>query len=234
MSRSRSRSPRMDSELLRVREDLKRHVVAFNEGGNVVFDRLVARYRKHTEGWASSGDTAQILKHAVHVSAWIVFGTRTFGRQREGVLQDLVVLLSEMLTARGRVPPTPRLVNSLRYVEELLLDFDGLFEIGLTEVQKAIMQYDRAHGGGERSSRTGVQKIARPGTHGRTDQALVRKVLGGRLDHLPPRTYISWDGAKRRWYGHTPGGNIRGTNAVLSRFASDEDAIRHIADVLGI
>lgn len=72
----------MDAELLRVREDLKRHVTTFNEGDNVIFDRLVARYRKHTERWASSGDTAQILKHAVHVSAWIVFGTRTFGRER--------------------------------------------------------------------------------------------------------------------------------------------------------
>jgi len=237
MSRSRSRSPRVDEEFLRVREDLKRHVTAFNEGDNVVFDRLVAQYRKHTERWSSSGETAQILKHVVNVSAWIVFGTRTFGRERESVLQDLVVLLSDMLRARGRALPTPRLVHCLRYVEELLLDFDDLFERGLTEVQRAIMQHDLASvQSHEHGSQTGTQTVvrARPGTHGRTDQALVRRVLGERLNILPPSTFIRWDGRRRNWFGKNPTGTMRGTCANRSRFASDEDAIRHVADVLGI
>lgn len=245
MSRSRSRSPHLDEELLKVREELKRHVTAFNEKEGLNFDSLIARYRKHSGTWAASGETAQILKHAVHVAAWIVFGTRTFGRDRENVLQDLALLLCEMLQERAGVQPTPRLVNALRYVEELLLDFDGEDDDSwanscLREVQKAIFQHDqavlRSHLGTRRERSPGSQKrtIAKPGTHGRTDQALVRRVLGGRFVNLPPRTMIRWDGRQQRWYAANATGNIRGSNALRKRFASDEDAIRFVADVLDI
>lgn len=72
------------------------------------------------------------------------------------------------------------------------------------------------------------RKVAPPGTHGRTDMALVRQVLGSRK--LPEGYYIRWDGLAKRWLGSFRGKTLSGTNAAASRF-TDEAAIEHIYDV---
>ena len=137
-----------DTALLEVREDLHHHVTQFNEKKGLDLDKLVKRYRKSVAKWVLSGETARIIKHTVHIAAWIVFGTRTFGRTPENVGEQLSVLLCEMLSARS-VQPTPRLVHVLRYVEEFYQDFEddesvSWASLGLQEVRKAIIDHDGA------------------------------------------------------------------------------------------
>lgn len=234
----------MDS-LLAVRRDLLHHVTSFNglNDDRETFDRLIRKYRKKTVEWSSAGNTATILKHAVHVAAWIVFGERDFGRSREERLACCTDLLCEMLVARSGVTPTPRLIDALRYVEELCQDFEGeaWATRSLEEVSKAVIAYDRSflHSHlGERAessaARARGQTNVPPFTHGRTDQALVRSILGERYWNLPPKTKIYWDGRQQRWYASSGKGNIRGSNAMRNRFASDEEAIKFVASVLGI
>ena len=82
------------------------------------------------------------------------------------------------------------------------------------------MEYDAAnlksHFGEKQSSssRARGDGTAKPGMWGRTDQALVRKILGAdRVAKLPPKTKIYWDGKAQRCYASASGGNIRRTNA---------------------
>ncbi len=73
------------------------------------------------------------------------------------------------------------------------------------------------------------RKVAPPGTHGRTDMALVRQVLGP-TRFMPEGYHIRWDGLRKRWLGSFRHKTLPGTNAVSSRF-TDEGAIEHIYEV---
>eukprot|EP00931_Biecheleriopsis_adriatica_P069856 TRINITY_DN43670_c0_g1_i1.p1 TRINITY_DN43670_c0_g1~~TRINITY_DN43670_c0_g1_i1.p1 ORF type:complete len:257 (+),score=18.57 TRINITY_DN43670_c0_g1_i1:67-837(+) len=254
-SRSRSRSPPRQApesdNVVAMREDLRFHVEQFNTKENLNFDKLLKRYRDETDRWRSTGATASILKHAVHVTAWLVFGTRTFGRPRETILASVASLLTHMLSARGGVRPTPRLVRALQYVEEFCEDFADVAEAAvwasplLEQVRKAVMEDEGfALRSQLRDPQTGQTRDgpqtqqARPGTHGRTDHTLVERVLGearvARLYSLQPRTRILWDGRAQRWYASRGQGNMRGSNAPMSRYSSDRDAIEYVASVLEI
>jgi hypothetical protein len=123
---------------------------------------------------------------------------RRFERER---LESCTGLLCEMLVARSVETPTPRLVDALRYVEELCQDFEGESWATrcLEEVREAIVAHDRSYLRsrlGDRAepaaARARETSKARPFTHGCTDQALVRSVLGERYANLAPKTEIYW------------------------------------------
>lgn len=73
-----------------------------------------------------------------------------------------------------------------------------------------------------------MRKRAPPGTHGRTDMALVRHVLGRKT--LPQGYHIRWDGLRKRWLAEFRGKTLAGSNAASSRF-TDDAAIKHIYEV---
>jgi hypothetical protein len=50
-----------------VRQDLQYHASKFSEKHNSKRTALIQRYRRCSAAWATSGETAQILKHAFHV-----------------------------------------------------------------------------------------------------------------------------------------------------------------------
>eukprot|EP00434_Breviolum_minutum_P026195 symbB.v1.2.023156.t3/scaffold2099.1/size89596/3 len=62
-------------------------------------------------------------------------------------------------------------------------------------------------------------------THGRTDVAFVRHVLGRKM--LPEGYHIRWDGLRKRWLAQFRGKTLAGSNAASSRF-TDDAAIKHI------
>ena len=55
-----------DSFLLQTRGEMKRHAGEF--GKRSQDSKLIERYRKCSDKWATAGATAQILKHAFHVA----------------------------------------------------------------------------------------------------------------------------------------------------------------------
>lgn len=231
-----------DNALLQLRQELLHHVEAFNTKPGLDFDRLVKRYRGKTRDWSANAHIDMVLKHAVHVCAWIRFGTRVFERDREVVLETLASLLGEMLDARGQVQPHSQLVRALRFVAEFCEDF---FEYTwamccLQKIQRALadcyeLQTNATPGPAPTTGRqpgTPASTRCKHGTYGRTDQALVRRVLGNRVHCLPDGVKIYWDGLQQRWYATKNGNHWRGSNAKMSRFDTDEVAIDYVFDII--
>eukprot|EP00927_Polykrikos_kofoidii_P022346 TRINITY_DN20892_c0_g1_i1.p1 TRINITY_DN20892_c0_g1~~TRINITY_DN20892_c0_g1_i1.p1 ORF type:complete len:263 (-),score=16.11 TRINITY_DN20892_c0_g1_i1:62-811(-) len=238
MPRPRSRSPRVHEpdELMSLRTDLLRHVEAFNTKADLDFDRLIQRYRNKTIAWSKSGEHGLVIRHAVHVCAWMRFGTRTFQLSRDDILSSLASLLSDMLDARGKTAPCLRLAKAVRFISEMCEDFvDSTWapplrrkiDCALSDVNAHINPQLECRGRGPAAG-----KQLPPGTHGRTDHALVRHVLGDRVGTMPPGTKIYWDGLAARWYAIQNGKRWNGADTYLKNFASDELAIERVFSVV--
>ena len=193
--------------------------------------QLMERYRNKTRKWQRNmtENSALVEQHTFHVAAWTTFV------EEPAELQGVACLLTEMLQSRGRTRPVPRLFLALEHVRDRVQqlqdedseqsDFPWASSL-MREVNRALARREVDFGGD--TSHVGRATHAPPGTYGRTDQALVSRVLGDRT--VPRGCSIRWDGhpARLRWYGNVPGHtHIPGSNATRSRF-TDEAAIEHV------
>jgi len=190
--------------------------------------RLRARYRTSLSLWRRAGDTAKVLRHTFHVSSWLGFACPELR-----VFKDLAALHTEYLDAGRGAALTARLHIVLRHVHELLQD---AVESGSNW---AAPDLEAVAGclAGEAATRTPQRTTGQlpRGTHGRTDAALVRRVLGDR--RVPDGYAIRWSGYSGRWLGSRGKKGVVGSNAVTTgmgkkankvRFATDADAIEHV------
>lgn len=224
------RLPPTDEEIVQARKRLQYHCEKFHAYRDK--QALIEIYKRELAVWKRQQDTATIMRHAVHVSAWVAFAN-TMVHGCDG-LPALVSLLHDMLVALGNKYPTPRLNVSLRHVADRL--GDTIVDSGdaewlstsLARVNKLLGRVPPAGGQAQ-----GVQTPHRR-CPVRTDVQFVRSVLGSQRP-LPPGYKIrsqagrmqngSW--RSTRWFGSLRGKRLTGSNAATSRF-TDEDAINHV------
>eukprot|EP00933_Yihiella_yeosuensis_P020869 TRINITY_DN16647_c0_g1_i1.p1 TRINITY_DN16647_c0_g1~~TRINITY_DN16647_c0_g1_i1.p1 ORF type:complete len:478 (+),score=134.56 TRINITY_DN16647_c0_g1_i1:107-1435(+) len=170
-----------------------------------------------------------LMKEIFPVASWTAFANDPDG----DILPPLIELLNVMLsaTARLQLELTCRERAALRHVKERMEDIredDQDDEVPLLpELIEAIEHATTdVPGPGSGSIKVDSQHES-PGTWGRTDQLLVRRVLGGRA--IPANCAIRWDGRPdaMRWYASVPGhSHLAGSNATRRRY-TDEEAILH-------
>lgn len=217
------RLPPTDAEIVRARRALRWHCEKFQADGD--HGVLLARYRRHVNAWASAFEkhSAEIMKHAVHVAAWFSFADIP----KIDVLQEIGCLLEHMLKLLRSVHPIPRLRLALHHVS------DRLHDLGATAWVSSLFRHvDAALGRHSPLSSihsSGAGKSSIGCVRNRTDQALVREVLGHR--QLPPGYRIQYQaknqGRKPRWIGRVAGSDSCRFSANLGRF-TETGAIEHV------
>jgi len=225
------RLPPSDEEVVGARKALQFHCGEFDKRQDK--QRIIARYKRELPHWQAKGDFANIMKHSVHVSAWVSFASGV----DDACTVDLVSLLNEMLRGLGKKYPIPRLNLALRHVADRLQDLidDGICGDSAASTLQVI---NRLLGRAPPFGGFATYGHA-PGARGgqRTDVQFVRQVLGSR--ELPPGYRILYKagraGRSPRWYAALAGRRSRaytdnaltGSNASTSRF-TEEDAIEHV------
>eukprot|EP00928_Gymnodinium_smaydae_P029721 TRINITY_DN22301_c0_g3_i1.p1 TRINITY_DN22301_c0_g3~~TRINITY_DN22301_c0_g3_i1.p1 ORF type:complete len:329 (+),score=16.51 TRINITY_DN22301_c0_g3_i1:13-999(+) len=223
------RLPPSDSEIARARAKLQWHCHQFE--GRRDKHALIDRYSSRVNGWANDLEerSAEMMKHAVHVAAWLAFAAD----QEDDLLSRVGSLLVHMLRALKGIHLISRLRLALYHVADRLNDLDECEWVtnALTLVNSAL---GRLPSGGSLEGRNVTSSHVKPSRNPqRTDYALVRHVLGTR--ELPPGCRIFFKAASHRrkqrdearWCGCVRGSRSNQFSANLKRF-TERDAIEHV------
>eukprot|EP00928_Gymnodinium_smaydae_P030756 TRINITY_DN2277_c0_g7_i1.p1 TRINITY_DN2277_c0_g7~~TRINITY_DN2277_c0_g7_i1.p1 ORF type:complete len:309 (+),score=16.38 TRINITY_DN2277_c0_g7_i1:31-957(+) len=220
------RLPPTDLEIVRARSKLQWHCQQFEGHGNKFM--LIDRYATNLETWAGRLDahSVDIMKHAVHVAAWLAFAAE----QEDDLLSRIASLLVRMLVALEGVHPIPRLRLALHHAADRLNDLDEC-----EWATNALLRVDSAlgrlstNGSFSQSNNVAHNQVGRVGNYQRTDLALVRQVLGHR--QLPHGCRILFKAPYKtqpaRWCGRVRGSESNQFSANLRRFTETE-AIEHV------
>eukprot|EP00928_Gymnodinium_smaydae_P033094 TRINITY_DN23804_c0_g1_i1.p1 TRINITY_DN23804_c0_g1~~TRINITY_DN23804_c0_g1_i1.p1 ORF type:complete len:153 (-),score=3.82 TRINITY_DN23804_c0_g1_i1:114-572(-) len=112
------RLPPTDAEIVRSRSKLQWHCQQFERKENKL--AVISRYLNSVNDWAADMDahSADIMKHAVHVAAWLAFASDPEG----DLLEKIVSLLGRMLTVLAGIHLVPRLRLALYHAVDRLND----------------------------------------------------------------------------------------------------------------
>ncbi|CAK0845113.1 unnamed protein product [Prorocentrum cordatum] len=111
------RLPPIDADIATAQKQLQYHCHKFEHNRDIT--ALINRYSRKVTFWKAREQIPTIMKHAVHVAAWVAFASDL----GEEVLRAIVLLLADMLSALGQNHPIPRLLLALRHAADRLQHF---------------------------------------------------------------------------------------------------------------